>query len=615
MAEQDQFTEAIFNNNQNAHRIKVDDQDEEQDNIVTLPSRLLTQIQKLSRYGSVEQTWDQTIQACPDGFDIGEFAIETCYLGRYGEEIGSDQFSATIMPWSIDCWPTDRLASKVDIVIQGDASVNVLLPNDGESIGPKVYGVLGGLDLHGLPRNVSWTRLGATALSNQNTIVLSEPVDWNVGDEIILTTTDNIITTVLALNYTHIVINEVYSNDRIVHIAGAVGLLTRNIRVINRSPASDLFGFRIYISDYATNIWNPSSSEYLYTYYKGFARVSDTHFIGYGQFVDAPHEDKREGIHMYDLGDWNASRPTYNHRFSPSSDPRSRSTKHLPGQAASPSSHHPNAGSVIPAQPSARSMNPLLSKQLPQSSTDGSHIYVLPIGYSEHGFKDNLYEVYLQRYFQAASRPVHTGDNFLVRAETCGVSFKIIATESSPNCIVTLNTVIDYKGGSIMYINEKALLNNISYNGIGGKQLEIIKNIVDRRESLRNKTLIVPTVANETRSIVHLINGPQLMSQVVDKGWDSFQVLSKTELAIRIRSFTTDNIRPGTVIATTNRQRLIDLPLYPRARFEHEVLINTPDADERFNILGKCTTNMVLANDVDLGKIANATFGYARKLL
>ncbi|CAF1377186.1 unnamed protein product, partial [Adineta steineri] len=226
-------------------------------------------------------------------------------------------------------WPNDPLTSNVDIVIQGDASVNVLLPNDGGSIGPKVIGVLGGLDLHGLPRNVSWTRLGATALSNQNTIVLSEPVDWNVGDEIILTTTDNslshterhtietissnqlVITTVLALNYTHIVINEVYPNGRIVHIAGAVGLLTRNVRVINRSPASELFGFRIYISDYATNIWNPSSSEYLYTYYKGFARISDTHFIGYGQFVDAPDEDKREGIHMYDLGDWNASRPTY----------------------------------------------------------------------------------------------------------------------------------------------------------------------------------------------------------------------------------------------------------------------------------------------------------------
>jgi hypothetical protein len=82
------------------------------------------------------------------------------------------------------------LNSSVDIVITGDASVNVLLPNGAGSVGPKVIGVLGGLDLHGLPRNVSWTRLGATALSNQNTIVLSKPVDWKVGDEIIVTTTD-----------------------------------------------------------------------------------------------------------------------------------------------------------------------------------------------------------------------------------------------------------------------------------------------------------------------------------------------------------------------------------------------------------------------------------------
>ncbi len=28
---------------------------------------------------------------------LDEFAVQTCYLGRYGEEIGSDQFGATIM--------------------------------------------------------------------------------------------------------------------------------------------------------------------------------------------------------------------------------------------------------------------------------------------------------------------------------------------------------------------------------------------------------------------------------------------------------------------------------------------------------------------------------------
>ncbi|CAF1356099.1 unnamed protein product [Adineta steineri] len=43
--------------------------------------------------------------------------------------------------------------------------------------------------------------------------------------------------------------------------------------------------------------------------------------------------------------------------------------KHLPDQAASASSYHPNAGSVTPTQSPIRSMNPPLSKQHSQSST------------------------------------------------------------------------------------------------------------------------------------------------------------------------------------------------------------------------------------------------------
>ena len=35
--------------------------------------------------------------ACPGGFDPGEFTTMTCFLGRYGPELGSDQFGATIM--------------------------------------------------------------------------------------------------------------------------------------------------------------------------------------------------------------------------------------------------------------------------------------------------------------------------------------------------------------------------------------------------------------------------------------------------------------------------------------------------------------------------------------
>ncbi|KAG8441696.1 hypothetical protein GDO86_010760 [Hymenochirus boettgeri] len=47
--------------------------------------------------GSNNVEWSDKIQACPDGFDTGEFATQTCFQGRFGEEVGSDQFGGCIM--------------------------------------------------------------------------------------------------------------------------------------------------------------------------------------------------------------------------------------------------------------------------------------------------------------------------------------------------------------------------------------------------------------------------------------------------------------------------------------------------------------------------------------
>ncbi|CAF0787344.1 unnamed protein product [Adineta steineri] len=49
-----------------------------------------------------------------------------------------------------------------------------------------------------------------------------------------------------------------------------------------------------------------------------------------------------------------------NRQFSPSSDSAPRSIKYLPGQAASLSLHHLNAGSVTPTPSPVLSMNPQL---------------------------------------------------------------------------------------------------------------------------------------------------------------------------------------------------------------------------------------------------------------
>ncbi|CAF0978946.1 unnamed protein product, partial [Brachionus calyciflorus] len=49
--------------------------------------------------GSNDASWRslKSAKACPKGFNPGEFAVQTCFLGRYGDEIGTDEFGATIM--------------------------------------------------------------------------------------------------------------------------------------------------------------------------------------------------------------------------------------------------------------------------------------------------------------------------------------------------------------------------------------------------------------------------------------------------------------------------------------------------------------------------------------
>ena len=49
--------------------------------------------------GNRDLSWAPYLNAtaCPDGYDPSEFAVQTCFLGRYGPELGSDQFGGTIM--------------------------------------------------------------------------------------------------------------------------------------------------------------------------------------------------------------------------------------------------------------------------------------------------------------------------------------------------------------------------------------------------------------------------------------------------------------------------------------------------------------------------------------
>ncbi|KAI8520654.1 Fibrocystin-L [Branchiostoma belcheri] len=47
--------------------------------------------------GSNNAEWNDDIAACPAGFNTGEFATQTCFQGRFGDEVGTDEFGSQIM--------------------------------------------------------------------------------------------------------------------------------------------------------------------------------------------------------------------------------------------------------------------------------------------------------------------------------------------------------------------------------------------------------------------------------------------------------------------------------------------------------------------------------------
>ena len=128
----------------------------------------------------------------------------------------------------------------------------------GPKMGAKSIGVFGRLTLKSDDTEKPWTKLGAAAAKDQNTIVLSEAVDWTVGAEILITSTSYIaseaerhviatisgdgltITTVDNLVYDHAYDVETIGADSITMTA-EVGLLTRKIQIIGAPYAGKYY--------------------------------------------------------------------------------------------------------------------------------------------------------------------------------------------------------------------------------------------------------------------------------------------------------------------------------------------------------------------------------------
>ncbi|XP_028646735.2 PKHD1 like 1, tandem duplicate 1 [Erpetoichthys calabaricus] len=195
------------------------------------------------------------------------------------------------------------------------------LPN-GPNQGAKVLGVFGILDLHGKPHAVYRTKLAQTAEEGSDVISVTEAVDWQVGDDVLITTTSydawqtetrkiiglspdmKNLTLNESLTYTHI--GEAYNvngTDQEYSLAGDVGLLSRNIKIYSEDYPGwyqESYGARVLVGTFFENLQ-----------YTGTARISDVEFYHSGQEGFRDYPDPRYSVAFVDVGEISANASSY----------------------------------------------------------------------------------------------------------------------------------------------------------------------------------------------------------------------------------------------------------------------------------------------------------------
>ena len=167
-------------------------------------------------------------------------------------------------------YPDTPFRNKLRIILYGNVTSPVYRHGPFKTIvGSKAIGVFGELILHSEMQNPkTWTLLGETANADSDEITLSETVDWEVGDEIVITSTSFdayqtetfqikgisnnrlILTLNASLKYTHLGVEETVGSVSY-SIRAEVGHLTRKIVIENGDPeraVSDAFGCRVLVS-------------------------------------------------------------------------------------------------------------------------------------------------------------------------------------------------------------------------------------------------------------------------------------------------------------------------------------------------------------------------------
>jgi transitional endoplasmic reticulum ATPase len=143
------------------------------------------------------------------------------------------------------------------------------------------------------------------------------------------------------------------------------------------------------------------------------------------------------------------------------------------------------------------------------------------------------------------------------------------------------------------------------------------------------KTLLAKALANETGAYFIAINGPEVMSKYYGESEQKLrQIFEEIDAIAPKREEVVGEVEKRVVaqllalmdgleergkvvvIGATNRPNALDPALRRPGRFDREIEVPPPDKRARREILSVHTRNVPLAEDVDLDKMAEMTYGY-----
>ncbi|KAM6958720.1 PKHD1 like 1, tandem duplicate 1 [Aplochiton taeniatus] len=211
-------------------------------------------------------------------------------------------------------WEDKPFRGQLHIKLRGNHSTPDWPLSGGPNQGSKVLGVFGALDLYGQPHDVYHTKLAETSPAGSNSLRLAKPVDWQVGDDVVISTSSydpwetesrriiavsldmRTLTLNQSLAFTHIgEEHNVPGTPLAYRLAADVGLLSRNIKIIGQDYLGlfkESFGARVVVGAYSSGGID----------YKGKAQIRNVEFYHTGQEGWTDASDPRYSVAFLNLG-------------------------------------------------------------------------------------------------------------------------------------------------------------------------------------------------------------------------------------------------------------------------------------------------------------------------